>query len=132
VFDSQGRRIAEYNQATGALIREYVWLNWEPVAVIEGGVTYLVRDPPHRPPRLCHQHQRRQGLDRQQSGPLHLPQRPPLDDRALTEPCFDRICRPFRCGPAACIRIKQIACPIRLIFGHQIADPHANQPVWPF
>ncbi|MFM2390563.1 MAG: hypothetical protein RLZZ437_2118, partial [Pseudomonadota bacterium] len=43
VFDSQGRRIAEYNQATGALIREYVWLNWEPVAVIEGGVTYLVR-----------------------------------------------------------------------------------------
>jgi RHS repeat-associated protein len=43
VFDSQGRRIAEYNQATGALIREYVWLNWEPIAVIEGGVTYLVR-----------------------------------------------------------------------------------------
>ncbi len=28
VFDSQGRRIAEYNQATGALIREYVWLGW--------------------------------------------------------------------------------------------------------
>lgn len=36
VFDSQGRRTAEYNQATGALIREYVWLNWEPIAVIEG------------------------------------------------------------------------------------------------
>jgi YD repeat-containing protein len=43
VFDAQGRRIAEYNEATGALIREYVWLNWEPIAVIEGGVTYLVR-----------------------------------------------------------------------------------------
>jgi hypothetical protein len=38
VFDSQGRRIAEYNEATGALIREYVWNGWEPVAVIEGGV----------------------------------------------------------------------------------------------
>jgi YD repeat-containing protein len=25
VFDAQGRRIAEYNEATGALIREYVW-----------------------------------------------------------------------------------------------------------
>ena len=28
VFDGQGRRIAEYNQATGALIREYVWMGW--------------------------------------------------------------------------------------------------------
>jgi RHS repeat-associated protein len=43
VFDSQGRRIAEYNEGTGALIREYVWLGWEPIAVIEGGVTSLVR-----------------------------------------------------------------------------------------
>jgi YD repeat-containing protein len=43
VFDSQGRRIAEYNEGTGALIREYVWLGWEPVAVIEGGVTSFVR-----------------------------------------------------------------------------------------
>jgi hypothetical protein len=43
VFDSTGRRIAEYNQATGALIREYVWNGWEPVAVIEGGTVYLVR-----------------------------------------------------------------------------------------
>lgn len=25
-----------YNQATGTLIREYVWNGWEPVAVIEG------------------------------------------------------------------------------------------------
>jgi RHS repeat-associated protein len=43
VFDSQGRRIAEYNEATGALIREYVWLGWEPVAVIEGGVVSYIR-----------------------------------------------------------------------------------------
>ena len=38
VFDSMGRRIAEYNEATGALIREYVWNGWEAIAVIEGGV----------------------------------------------------------------------------------------------
>jgi hypothetical protein len=37
VFDAQGRRIAEYNEGTGALIREYVWMGWDPVAVIEGG-----------------------------------------------------------------------------------------------
>ena len=43
VFDAQGRRIAEYNEATGALIREYVWLDWEPIAVIEGGVVYYIR-----------------------------------------------------------------------------------------
>lgn len=43
VFDSEGRRIAEYNEATGALIREYVWNAWEPVAVVEGGAVYLVR-----------------------------------------------------------------------------------------
>jgi YD repeat-containing protein len=28
VFDSQGRRIAEYNETSGALIREYVWNGW--------------------------------------------------------------------------------------------------------
>ena len=43
VFDSTGRRIAEYNEATGALIREYVWNGWEAVAVIEGGVISYVR-----------------------------------------------------------------------------------------
>jgi uncharacterized protein RhaS with RHS repeats len=43
VFDAQGRRIAEYNEATGALVREYVWLGWSPVAVIEGGVVSFVR-----------------------------------------------------------------------------------------
>jgi hypothetical protein len=37
VFDGEGNRIAEYNEATGALIREYVWLNGEPLAVIKGG-----------------------------------------------------------------------------------------------
>ena len=43
MFDAQGRRIAEYNEATGAIIREYVWMGWDPVAVIEGGVIYLIR-----------------------------------------------------------------------------------------
>ena len=43
VFDSDGNRIAEYNEATGALIREYVWLNGEPLAVIEGGVVNYIR-----------------------------------------------------------------------------------------
>ncbi len=43
VFDSEGRRIAEYNEATGALIREYVWNGWDPIAVIEGGVISFVR-----------------------------------------------------------------------------------------
>ncbi|MFN5998774.1 MAG: RHS repeat domain-containing protein, partial [Paracoccaceae bacterium] len=43
VFDSDGRRIAEYNETSGALIREYVWNCWEPVAVIEGGVISFVR-----------------------------------------------------------------------------------------
>jgi RHS repeat-associated protein len=36
-------RLAEYNEATGALIREHVWRGGEPVAVIEGGVTNLIR-----------------------------------------------------------------------------------------
>ncbi|MBS0564979.1 MAG: RHS repeat-associated core domain-containing protein [Proteobacteria bacterium] len=35
--------IAEYNGGTGALIRQYVWLDDRPIAVIEGGVTYLIR-----------------------------------------------------------------------------------------
>ena len=43
VFDAQGRRIAEYTEATGAILREYVWMGWDPVAVIEGGVVYLIR-----------------------------------------------------------------------------------------
>jgi hypothetical protein len=43
IFDSQGRRVAEYDQGTGALIREYVWLDWEPLAVIEGGTILSVR-----------------------------------------------------------------------------------------
>ncbi|MFA9231189.1 MAG: RHS repeat-associated core domain-containing protein [Microgenomates group bacterium] len=43
VFDSAGNRIAEYNQATGALIREYIWLNGAPIAVVEGGVIYYIR-----------------------------------------------------------------------------------------
>jgi RHS repeat-associated protein len=43
VFDSEGRRISEYNETSGALIREYVWNGWDPVAVIEGGVVYFIR-----------------------------------------------------------------------------------------
>ena len=43
VFGPDGNWIAEYNEATGALLREYVWLDGEPVAVREGGVNYFVR-----------------------------------------------------------------------------------------
>ncbi|MEZ5886875.1 MAG: RHS repeat-associated core domain-containing protein [Paracoccaceae bacterium] len=43
VFDSAGHRLAEYDGATGALIRSYVWLGDMPVAVVEGGQVYLVR-----------------------------------------------------------------------------------------
>ncbi|KAF0115833.1 MAG: hypothetical protein FD150_857 [Rhodobacteraceae bacterium] len=43
VFDSDGRRIAEDNETSGAVIREYVWNGWDPVAVIEGGVISFVR-----------------------------------------------------------------------------------------
>ena len=43
VFDSDGRRIAEYDEATGTLLREYIWTGWEPVALIEGGTVYYVR-----------------------------------------------------------------------------------------
>ena len=43
VFDSEGRRIAEYNEATGALIREYVWNGWQAITVIEGGTVNFVR-----------------------------------------------------------------------------------------
>jgi YD repeat-containing protein len=67
VFDSQGRRIAEYNEGTGALIREYVWLGWEPVAVIEGGVTSLIRDLLYWAACVCDKYHGGQGLD----GALH-------------------------------------------------------------
>ena len=43
IFDSQSRRVAEYDQGMGTLIREYVWLDWEPLAVIEGGTIFYVR-----------------------------------------------------------------------------------------
>jgi RHS repeat-associated protein len=43
VFDSSGNRIAEYDQTSGALLREYVWNGLTPVAVIENGVVYFVR-----------------------------------------------------------------------------------------
>jgi RHS repeat-associated protein len=43
VFDSAGNRIAEYDQTSGALLREYVWNGLTPVAVIENGVVYFVR-----------------------------------------------------------------------------------------
>ena len=46
VFDSENRRIAEYNQASGALIREYVWRDGEALAMIEAGVISLIRTSP--------------------------------------------------------------------------------------
>jgi hypothetical protein len=43
VFDSEGRRIAEYDEPSGALLREYAWLGWNPIAVIESGTISFVR-----------------------------------------------------------------------------------------
>ncbi len=43
VFDADGNRIAEYDQTSGALIREYVWFDGAAVAVIESGVVYYIR-----------------------------------------------------------------------------------------
>ena len=43
VFEADGNRIAEYDQTSGALIREYVWFEGAAVAVIEGGVVYYIR-----------------------------------------------------------------------------------------
>ena len=47
LFDLEGNRIAEYDYDavadTSTLIREYIWMDWLPVAVVEGGVTYFVR-----------------------------------------------------------------------------------------
>jgi RHS repeat-associated protein len=43
VYGPDGNRIAEYNEATGALIRQYVWLEGAPIAVVEGGVISFVR-----------------------------------------------------------------------------------------
>ena len=42
VYGPDGKRIAEYNEATGALIRQYIWLEGAPIAVIEGGVVSFV------------------------------------------------------------------------------------------
>jgi RHS repeat-associated protein len=42
-FDSAGNRLAEYDQATGSLLREYVWFEGQPIAVLEAGQVYLVR-----------------------------------------------------------------------------------------
>jgi RHS repeat-associated protein len=43
VFDASGNRIAEYDQNSGLLLREYVWNGLTPVAVIEGGAVYFIR-----------------------------------------------------------------------------------------
>jgi len=45
LFDLDGNRIAEYDYAggTSTLIREYIWMDGRPVAVVEGGMTYYVR-----------------------------------------------------------------------------------------
>ena len=43
VYGPDGNRIAEYNEATGALIRQYIWLQGAPIAVVEGGVISFVR-----------------------------------------------------------------------------------------
>ena len=42
-YGPDGNRIAEYDEASGALIREYVWLNGAALVVREGGVNYFIR-----------------------------------------------------------------------------------------
>ena len=43
VVHSQGRRVVQQSESTGARICEYVGIGQDPVAVIEGGVVYLIR-----------------------------------------------------------------------------------------
>jgi len=47
IFDLEGNRIAEYDYdsvaGTSSLLREYIWMDGLPVAVVEGGVVYYVR-----------------------------------------------------------------------------------------
>ena len=47
IFDLEGNRIAEYEydavSGTSSLLREYIWMDGVPVAVVEGGVVYYVR-----------------------------------------------------------------------------------------
>ncbi len=40
MHDLNGNRIAEHDD-TGAVIREYIWLDGRPLAVVEGGQTWL-------------------------------------------------------------------------------------------
>ena len=50
VFDQWGHRIAEYDSASGTLLREYIWLEDRPIAVIEGGdIFYIHVDHISRP-----------------------------------------------------------------------------------
>lgn len=43
VYGPDGNRIAEFDGASKTIIREYVWLEGEPIAVIEAGQVYYVR-----------------------------------------------------------------------------------------
>ena len=47
IHDLEGRRIAEYDfdpvSGSRTLLREYIWMGWTPLAVIEGGQVYYVR-----------------------------------------------------------------------------------------
>ena len=43
LYGPDGNRIAEYYEATETLIRQYIWLEGVPIAVVEGGVISFVR-----------------------------------------------------------------------------------------
>ena len=92
VFDSDGNRIAEYNEATGALIREYVWANAEPLAVIEGGVINYIRVDHIGRPVFATNRLRHQNLD-SQLPPLR---RSPHHHRHPHHPPFPRPVVPIR------------------------------------
>ncbi len=83
VFDAQGRRIAEYNQATGALIREYVWLGWGKAR--PDGLARASTSAPNARERF-----RRPGADCRGAGPgdLARPHRPYRPASVSNFPCF--------------------------------------------
>ena len=61
-----------------------------------------------------------------------LPQRPPLQDRILAEPCPDRIRCPFCPRTFACVGVQQVALRIGPLVGPvQPTDPDSQQPVRP-
>jgi hypothetical protein len=41
-YSPDGNRLAEIDATTKTVIREYIWLDGRPLAVLEGGAVYLL------------------------------------------------------------------------------------------